>query len=90
MLVLQVSAIESLLVAEGVEKVIGFIKDEVDATTTQEDIDSKVMNLSFVVLSPCCQSRIRTLVQAHHIHVGRTEREGMRVSWDYAMFALKC
>lgn len=38
----QVSAIESLLVAEGVSKVIGWINDEVDATTTQEDIDSKV------------------------------------------------
>lgn len=38
----QVSAIESLLVAEGVSQVIGWINDEVDATTTQEDIDAKV------------------------------------------------
>ena len=40
---LEVSAIESLLVAEGVEQVIGWIGDEVDATTTQEDIDAKVV-----------------------------------------------
>ncbi|CAN0326268.1 unnamed protein product [Pylaiella littoralis] len=39
---LGVSAIESLLVAAGVSAVIGWIGEEVNATTTQEDIDTKV------------------------------------------------
>lgn len=39
---LQVSAIESLLVAAGVSQVIGWVGDEVDDSTTQEDIDVKV------------------------------------------------
>ena len=38
----QVSAIESLLVAEGVSQVIGWVDDEVTTTTSQEDIDIKV------------------------------------------------
>lgn len=36
------SAIESLLVAAGVSEVIGWVDDEVNSTTTQEDIDVKV------------------------------------------------
>lgn len=36
------SAIESLLVAAGVSEVIGWVDDEVNSTTTQEDINAKV------------------------------------------------
>eukprot|EP00904_Undaria_pinnatifida_P011024 jgi/Undpi1/7051/HiC_scaffold_21.g09525.m1 len=39
---LGVSAIESLLVAEGVSQVIGWVDDEVTTTTSQEDIDIKL------------------------------------------------
>eukprot|EP00752_Nemacystus_decipiens_P001735 g1678.t1 len=47
---LGVSAIESLLVGEGVSGVIGWINDEVDATTTQEDIDAKIqVTLAFTL-----------------------------------------
>lgn len=41
----QVSAIESLLAGAGVAQVIGWINDEVDENTTQEDIDAKVREL---------------------------------------------
>ncbi|CAM9135564.1 unnamed protein product [Ectocarpus sp. 6 AP-2014] len=47
---LGVSAIESLLVAAGVSQVIGWIGDEVDADTTQQDIDTKVqVTLAFTL-----------------------------------------
>ena len=38
----QVSAIESLLVAEGVTQIMGWVGDEVTDTTSQADIDTKV------------------------------------------------
>ncbi|CAB1115838.1 sulP [Ectocarpus sp. CCAP 1310/34] len=47
---LGVSAIESLLVAAGVSEVIGWIGDEVDADTTEEDINTKVqVTLAFTL-----------------------------------------
>lgn len=45
----QVSAIESLLVAEGVTQIMGWVGDEVNATTTQADIDTKVGQIHGIV-----------------------------------------
>lgn len=54
----QVSAIESLLTAAGVSKVIGWVNDEIDENTTQEDIDTKVKGPSLLFRVIFADSRI--------------------------------